>query len=68
MWRPRWRRWRAAPPTAERHAAERRTHFVTQTLRVRTETRTTSMRSILLYAIGVPIPIILLLAMCTHHL
>jgi hypothetical protein len=25
------------------------------------------MRSILLYAIGVPIPIILLLAMCTHH-
>jgi len=25
------------------------------------------MRSILLYLIGVPIPIILLLAMCTHH-
>jgi hypothetical protein len=25
------------------------------------------MRSILLYFIGVPIPIILLLAMCTHH-
>ena len=27
-----------------------------------------TMRSILLWAIGVPIPIILLLAMCTHHL
>jgi len=26
------------------------------------------MRSILLYAIGIPIPIILLLAFCTHHL
>jgi len=26
-----------------------------------------SMRSILLYFIGIPIPIILLLAMCTHH-
>lgn len=26
------------------------------------------MRSILLWAIGVPIPIILLLAFCTHHL
>ena len=25
------------------------------------------MRSILLYFIGVPIPIILLLAMCSHH-
>jgi len=25
------------------------------------------MRSILLYFIGVPIPIILLLAFCTHH-
>jgi hypothetical protein len=25
------------------------------------------MRSILLFAIGVPIPIILLLAFCTHH-
>jgi len=25
------------------------------------------MRSILLYAIGVPIPIILLIALCTHH-
>jgi hypothetical protein len=25
------------------------------------------MRSILLWAIGVPIPIILLLAFCTHH-
>ncbi len=27
----------------------------------------TTMRSILLYFIGVPIPIILLLAMCSHH-
>lgn len=26
------------------------------------------MRSILLYLIGIPIPIILLLAFCTHHL
>jgi hypothetical protein len=26
-----------------------------------------SMRSILLWVIGVPIPIILLLALCTHH-
>jgi hypothetical protein len=26
-----------------------------------------SMRSIILYAIGIPIPIILLLAFCTHH-
>jgi len=25
------------------------------------------MRSILLYLIGIPIPIILLLALCTHH-
>jgi len=25
------------------------------------------MRSVLLYFIGVPIPIILLLALCTHH-
>jgi hypothetical protein len=25
------------------------------------------MRSILLYFLGVPIPVILLLAMCTHH-
>jgi len=25
------------------------------------------MRSVLLYFIGIPIPIILLLAMCTHH-
>jgi len=25
------------------------------------------MRSILLFAIGVPIPVILLLAFCTHH-
>lgn len=25
------------------------------------------MRSILLYFIGIPIPIILLLALCTHH-
>ena len=25
------------------------------------------MRSVLLWVIGVPIPIILLLAMCTHH-
>jgi hypothetical protein len=32
-------------------------------IRIRRE----KMRSILLYAIGVPIPIILLLAMCTHH-
>lgn len=29
--------------------------------------RPEAMRSILLYAIGVPIPIILLLAFCTHH-
>ena len=27
----------------------------------------TTMRSILLWAIGVPVPIILLLAFCTHH-
>jgi hypothetical protein len=26
-----------------------------------------TMRSVLLYLLGVPIPIILLLAMCTHH-
>jgi hypothetical protein len=26
-----------------------------------------SMRSILLYFIGIPVPIILLLALCTHH-
>jgi hypothetical protein len=25
------------------------------------------MRSILLFAIGVPVPVILLLAFCTHH-
>jgi len=25
------------------------------------------MRSVLLYLIGIPIPIILLLALCTHH-
>jgi hypothetical protein len=25
------------------------------------------MRSILLFAVGVPIPVILLLAFCTHH-
>jgi hypothetical protein len=29
--------------------------------------RERSMRSILLYFLGIPIPIILLLAMCTHH-
>ncbi|HEY5411241.1 MAG TPA: hypothetical protein VIJ94_11005 [Caulobacteraceae bacterium] len=29
--------------------------------------RGTTMRSILLFFIGVPIPIILLLAMCSHH-
>jgi hypothetical protein len=28
---------------------------------------TVAMRSILLWLIGVPIPIILLLALCTHH-
>jgi hypothetical protein len=27
-----------------------------------------AMRSILLWAIGIPLPIILLLAFCTHHL
>ena len=27
----------------------------------------TTMRSILLFMIGVPVPIILLLAMCSHH-
>ena len=27
-----------------------------------------AMRSIVLWAIGVPIPLILLLALCTHHL
>jgi hypothetical protein len=27
----------------------------------------TAMRSILLYVIGIPIPIILLIALCTHH-
>jgi hypothetical protein len=27
-----------------------------------------TMRSIVLWAIGIPIPIILLLAFCTHHL
>jgi len=26
-----------------------------------------SMRSILLFFVGVPVPIILLLALCTHH-
>jgi len=26
-----------------------------------------TMRSILLFAIGIPLPIILLLAFCTHH-
>jgi len=30
-------------------------------------TETLVMRSILLWLIGVPIPIILLLAFCTHH-
>jgi hypothetical protein len=30
-------------------------------------TRNTPMRSIFLYLIGIPIPIILLLAFCTHH-
>jgi hypothetical protein len=30
-------------------------------------TEETTMRSILLYLIGVPLPIILLLAMCSHH-
>jgi hypothetical protein len=29
--------------------------------------RTRVMRSILLWLIGIPIPIILLLAVCTHH-
>jgi hypothetical protein len=29
---------------------------------------TVAMRSILLWLIGIPIPIILLLAFCTHHL
>lgn len=29
---------------------------------------TVAMRSVLLWLIGVPIPIILLLAFCTHHL
>jgi hypothetical protein len=29
--------------------------------------RETVMRSILLWLIGVPIPIILLIALCTHH-
>jgi hypothetical protein len=33
---------------------------------VDTETERT-MRSILMYLIGIPIPIILLLALCTHH-
>ena len=33
----------------------------------RAQARRTSMRSILLYFIGVPIPVILLLALCTHH-
>ena len=32
-----------------------------------TITRGSLMRSILLFAIGVPLPIILLLAFCTHH-
>jgi hypothetical protein len=29
--------------------------------------RRVSMRSILLWVIGIPLPIILLLALCTHH-
>jgi len=29
---------------------------------------TVAMRSVLLWLIGIPIPIILLLAFCTHHL
>jgi len=33
----------------------------------RVTTETLVMRSILLWLIGVPIPIILLLAFCTHH-
>ena len=32
-----------------------------------TVTEETTMRSILLYLIGIPLPIILLLAMCSHH-
>jgi hypothetical protein len=32
-----------------------------------TGTRGKQMRSVLLWFIGVPIPIILLLALCTHH-
>jgi hypothetical protein len=39
-------------------------HLRTQRQRRISEIR---MRSILLYFIGVPIPIILLLAFCTHH-
>jgi len=31
------------------------------------EKETVAMRSILLWLIGIPIPIILLLALCTHH-
>lgn len=34
----------------------------------RGDKETVAMRSILLWLIGVPIPIILLLAFCTHHL
>ena len=34
----------------------------------RSDKETVAMRSILLWLIGVPIPIILLLAFCTHHL
>jgi hypothetical protein len=30
-------------------------------------TKEVDMRSILLWLIGIPIPIILLLALCTHH-
>jgi hypothetical protein len=33
----------------------------------RTKSGFLSMRSILLWLIGIPLPIILLLALCTHH-
>jgi hypothetical protein len=38
------------------------------TIPSRTLLRRHVMRSVLLYLLGIPIPIILLLAFCTHHL
>jgi hypothetical protein len=35
--------------------------------RLRIEASEESMRSVILWAVGVPLPLILLLAFCTHH-